>query len=164
MNSRPGGREEPDGALPNLGPLVLVPGVVEEGYFRRSRALRQSREALREGPVRHARQGAAGIYAREGGGPAGEARPGDGVVERGEQGGERELLADVAGRLLAKAEAVFPARLVEDLGLHGGDVHSGGAFRLAGLAADAEVHDLLHALSRQFFGREGAFDYRPEHV
>ena len=48
-------------------------------------------------------------------------------------------------RLLAERKAVFAARLVEDFGLHARDVHAGGAFRLARLAADAEVHDLLHA-------------------
>src|SRR5215208_6839533 len=95
---------------------------------------------------------------------AGEARSCDCVVERGYQGRERELSADVSRRLLAEREAVFSARLVEDFGLHRGDVYPRGAFRLARLAAYAEVHDLLHALSRQLLGREGAFDHGPEHV
>src|SRR5215207_2947564 len=95
---------------------------------------------------------------------AGEACSCDGVVERRNQRRERELTADVPCRLLAQRKTVFSAGLVEDFGLHARDVHAGGTFRLARLAADAEVHDLLHALSRQFFGREGAFDHGPEHV
>src|SRR5215208_779470 len=40
MYSRPRRREEPHGPLPDLGPLVLVPGIVEEGDLSRSGALR----------------------------------------------------------------------------------------------------------------------------
>src|SRR5215207_7690012 len=80
------------------------------------------------------------------------------------QGSERELTANVSRRLLAEGKAVFFARLVENFGLHASDVNAGGAFGLASLAAYAEVHDLLHAAPREFFGREGAFDHGPEHV
>src|SRR5215208_5226630 len=164
MYSRSRGREEPYGPLSDLGPLVLVPGVVEEGDLRRSSALRQPGEAFEEGRVCHAGQRATGIYAREGGGMAGEACSCDGVVERGDRRRERELPADMSRRFLAERKTVFSAGLVEDFGLHARDVHAGGTFRLARLAANAEVHDLLHALSRQLFGREGAFDHGPEHV
>src|SRR5215218_7155817 len=95
---------------------------------------------------------------------AGEARSCDCVVERGDQGRERELTADVSRRLLAEREAVFSARLVEDFGLHARDVHAGGAFCLARLASDAEIHDLLHAPPGELLRREGAFDHGPEHV
>src|SRR5215211_2502404 len=95
---------------------------------------------------------------------AGEARSCDCVVERGYQGRERELSADVSRRLLAEREAVFSARLVEDFGLHTCHVNTGGAFCLARLASDAEVHDLLHAPSGELLRREGALYYGPEHV
>src|SRR5215207_498665 len=164
MNPRPRGREEPHGSLPYLGPLVLVPGIVEERDLRWSCALRKFLEALREGLLRHPWQRAPGVYAGEGGDPARELRSCDRVVERWNQCRERELPADVSRRLLARTEAVLPARLVEDLGFHTGDVHAGGAFRLARLAADTEVHDLLHAPSCQLLRREGAFDHGAQHV
>src|SRR5215208_4427252 len=95
---------------------------------------------------------------------AGEACSCDGVVERGDQRRERELPADVSRRLLAERKTVFSAGLVEDFCLHARDVHAGGTFRLARLAADAEVHDLLHALPRKLLRWEGAFDHGSEHV
>src|SRR5918995_912133 len=164
MYFRSRGREEPYGPLSDLGPLVLVPGVVEERDLHRSGALRQFGEAFGEGLVNYAWQRAAGIYACEGGGTAGEARSCDGVVEGGNQRRKRELPADVSRRSLAERKTVFSAGLVEDFGLHARDVNSGGAFCLARLASDAEVHDLLHALSRQFFGRKSTFDHGSEHV
>src|SRR5215207_6343140 len=164
MDSRSRCCEESYGPLSDLGPLVLIPGVVEECDLRGSGALRQFGEALGEGRVCHAGQGATGIYAREGGGMAGKARSCDCVVERGDQGRERELSADVSCCLLTEREAVFSTRLVEDFGFHACDVHTGGAFRLASLASDTEVHDLLHAPPRKFSRREGAFDHGPEHV
>src|SRR5829696_3584952 len=101
---------------------------------------------------------------RRGSIPARAARACDRVVEPGDQRRERELAADVSCCLLTKREAVFPAHLVEDFGLHAGDVHAGGTFGLARLAADAEVHDLLHALSGQLLRRKRAFDHGPQHV
>src|SRR5215218_1059207 len=164
MNPRPRGREEPHGSLPYLGPLVLVPGIVEERDLRWSCALRKFLEALREGILRHPWQRAPGVYAGEGGGPSRELRSCYRVVERWDNSRERELPADMSCRLLAQGEAVLTARLVQDLGLHAGDVNAGGAFCLARLATDAEVHDLLHAPSRQLLGWEGAFDHGSEHV
>src|SRR5215204_5769820 len=101
MDSRSRGRKEPHGPLPDFGPLVLVPGVVEEGNLCRSSALRQFGEAPGEGLLRHTWQRAAGVYAGERGGPARETRSCEGVVGRGDQCCERELSADVSCRLLA---------------------------------------------------------------
>src|SRR5215207_10204904 len=87
-----------------------------------------------------------------------------GVVVRGKERGEGELSADVSGCLLAHAEAIRFTHLGEDLGLHARDVNLGGALGLAGLAADAEIHDLLHALARELLGRERAVYHGAEHV
>src|ERR671912_2436795 len=105
MDSRSRGREEPRGTFPDFGPLVLVPGVVEEDDLRRSGALRQVGEAPGEGRVCHAGQRATGIYPSERGDLAGEGRSCDGVVERGYECRERELAADVSCCLLAEREA-----------------------------------------------------------
>src|SRR5215217_620943 len=135
MDSRSRGRKEPHGPLPDLGPLVLVPGVVEEGNLCRSSALRQFGEAPGEGLLRHTWQRAAGVYAGERGGTERKLHSCDGVVERGDQGSQGELSADVSGRLLAETKTVFSSRLVEDFGLHARDVHAGGTFCLARFAA-----------------------------
>ncbi len=154
MDLRSGGGEDADHALPDLGPLVLVPGVVEERDLDRTLALRQLREPLGERPRRHLRQRPARVDARKPGRAAGEARAGDGVVQAGHPGGDGELTPDVAGGLLAEAEAVLLAHLVEDLGLHARDVYLGRALALARLARDAEVVDGLHPLAGQLLRRE----------
>src|SRR5918994_7153812 len=93
MYFRSRGREEPYGPLSDLGPLVLVPGVVEERDLHRSGALRQFGEAFGEGLVNYAWQRAAGIYACEGGGMAG----GGGFFGGGVEGGEQRRKGGVPG-------------------------------------------------------------------
>src|SRR5215210_1345071 len=66
------GSEEPSRPDPDLRPLIFSPGVVEQRYLHRPRALRQTRETLRERFLHHLRQVAARVYPYEGGGVAGK--------------------------------------------------------------------------------------------
>ena len=56
------------------------------------------------------------------------------------------------------------AALGEHLDLHGGDVDAGRALAHARLAADAEVHDLVHRLAGQLGHRQRAVEDRAQGV
>ncbi|KNX42615.1 hypothetical protein ROTO_09170 [Roseovarius tolerans] len=78
--------------------------------------------------------------------------------------GEASIARHLGDQAGAQTEPKLLAALIEHLGLHFGHVHAGGAFALAGLAADAQLHRLGHLVGKERVLAQSARQRKPQCV